>query len=34
MSEPRRMLEESDSPLERALLNAGASYQTDRKSVV
>ncbi|WP_437605781.1 hypothetical protein WMF20_32510 [Sorangium sp. So ce834] len=27
MSEPRRMLEESDSPLERALLNAGASYQ-------
>ncbi len=28
MSEPRRMLEESDSPLERALLSAGASYQT------
>ncbi|WP_437332395.1 hypothetical protein [Sorangium sp. So ce394] len=28
MSEPRRLLEESDSPLERALLSAGASYQT------
>lgn len=27
MSEPRRLLEESDSPLERALLSAGTSYQ-------
>ncbi|WP_437850684.1 hypothetical protein [Sorangium sp. So ce363] len=26
--EPRRLLEESDNPLERALLNAGASYPT------
>ncbi|MGK3992089.1 hypothetical protein [Sorangium sp. So ce1024] len=28
MTEPRRLLEESDSPLERALLNAGTSYPT------
>ena len=28
MNEPRRLLEESDNPLERALLNAGASYST------
>ncbi|WP_437275302.1 hypothetical protein WME90_29115 [Sorangium sp. So ce375] len=28
MTEPRRLLEESDNPLERALLNAGASYST------
>lgn len=28
MIEPRRLLEESDNPLERALLNAGASYST------
>lgn len=29
MSEPRRLLEESDSPLERALLSAGASYRVE-----
>ncbi|WP_437586253.1 hypothetical protein [Sorangium sp. So ce1000] len=28
MTEPRRLLEESDNPLERALLSAGASYST------
>lgn len=28
MMEPRRLLEESDNPLERALLSAGASYST------
>ncbi|WP_437708657.1 hypothetical protein WMF45_30795 [Sorangium sp. So ce448] len=28
MMEPRRLLEESDNPLERALLSAGASYPT------
>ncbi|WP_437730789.1 hypothetical protein [Sorangium sp. So ce1335] len=28
MTEPRRLLEESDSPLERALLSAGTSYPT------
>ncbi|CAN95670.1 MULTISPECIES: hypothetical protein [Sorangium] len=28
MTEPRRLLEESDNPLERALLSAGASYPT------
>ncbi|WP_437752605.1 hypothetical protein [Sorangium sp. So ce1389] len=32
MTEPRRLLEESDSPLERALLSAGASYSPSQET--
>ncbi|KYF71380.1 hypothetical protein BE17_02170 [Sorangium cellulosum] len=32
MTEPRRLLEESDSPLERALLSAGASYAPSQET--